>query len=585
MFRKTASIQQKKEPNLDLSKSIYCLVLAGVVIAIKLLWAESVPASALFADDYDSLNRAIFYHSDGIRASAEKYPFVQASAGLTYFLAISPWVYFDLEHRLFFVFFVNILLSGVSIYFCARTIYKLAPNVSFVIPLCLASLASLFQFSFYVMTENMLFAILSVLVFLSVDFLKTVKSPFRLLTLLSVLGIAPITRHPGMAVLPGMLLVLWLNRRALSMRSMLTLTVLLISATLVPYAWYVSLFGTSRESKYIDALSSTLSDLGNWFFIFKLTLSQLMYLTFASGIWLLPFLLLAVFYHQNLAKADSERWRNFLGFILPTVFAFVGFCMIHMIAKVIVHGAVVDSSPWFPYGRYIDPAVLLCVCGGLASLAIVPTLKKYLRVLVQIGVPLLFVVLLMYFNGGHWVPINYAGISMFAKTSIQFQRFDMFSFWLLLFVITAFLCHSQKYRVLTIAIFVLFFNLLNIHFGMNYTIKRARNIEGALVAANWIDKNIDVDSSICYDFNVIARPAPRGIKKMGVHFKAMMFRTYPRDFVLARDRNDLEQCDYFYTLRDVPQADAFDVAWKDKDFILFSLSQKLDSRDRIVEKS
>ena len=66
------SLDVNEEEGDKLRNDAWCCFLAASILAVVKIWLiRYTPSSALFADDYDSLNRAIFYYGDGLRASVD----------------------------------------------------------------------------------------------------------------------------------------------------------------------------------------------------------------------------------------------------------------------------------------------------------------------------------------------------------------------------------------------------------------------------------------------------------------------------------------------------------------------------------
>ncbi len=552
------------------------VALAGMYF--KLCHAALVPTSALFADDYDALNRAIYYWSEGIKASFENYPFHQASAGLTYFYYISPWLNFPVEHRFFVVFTLNAILSSVTVVFASLAIANFRQKSSWLIPLVLVTFSSVYQFIYYVMTENMLFALLALSFWLIADLKKTLHSPLRLFCLALVCVLLPLTRQPGFAAIAGIIAALLLEARGSRSRRPLGVAIGVMLSALIPYLWYTSLFGVSRESQYVNSVQAVIAEPKNWLFTAKLALSQLGYIFFASGVWLLPFFLIAVFRWREFSDGVRERWVSVATFVSVSSVLFFALCLVHLTFKLLVHGRYSDPSPWFVYGRYNDPASLLILFGGLAAVFELPKLQGKKTYAFLLSVPFIFYGVRHCFELYEWVPINQAGLTIFFRKLYLLLPSWFAAAWLLLVVATAVLATRQKARVALIVFSLVVFNVLSVQHGMNYTIRRATKIEQSMIAAYWIAAHTPEDSLICYDFSVGTQRVPNGMKYMANKYKAMMFMTYPRGFKGVEQLGESEDCDYFYTLASALPENGFIPVWQNEFYVLAQSSSKEPSR-------
>ena len=100
---------------------LFTLLVVIATVTVKLWLAWDVRASAMFSDDYAYLNKSIFYiHGQW---DMPGYIFQNVFAGILYPLVISPWMLFDTpEARIFTIWVVNALLSGVTVWFGALAV-------------------------------------------------------------------------------------------------------------------------------------------------------------------------------------------------------------------------------------------------------------------------------------------------------------------------------------------------------------------------------------------------------------------------------------------------------------------------------
>src|SRR2546428_216165 len=201
----------------------YCLALSLALVVVKLWVSSYVPASALMADDHEYLNRSIYVVRGDLKLAG--YPFSPIAYGPLYPLVLSPWLLFaDPSTRLTVVFAINAILSAAAVFLGSLIVFRLTDVTSLLVPLCLAAFAPLFQFSFYAMSEDLLFPLLLLVGWLIVDFEQTCHSTLKSILLLLAALLLPLVRVPGLAVAPALPLLLWVNRKRTARR---------VSATLV----------------------------------------------------------------------------------------------------------------------------------------------------------------------------------------------------------------------------------------------------------------------------------------------------------------------------------------------------------------
>lgn len=540
------------------------LVLLSIAV-LKLILAAQIPASALFADDYDYLNRGIYYGSGHIDFP-ETYPFRIVRAGLAYPMLISSWTFFDLENRLFWVFAVNVVLSTGTAYWGSRTITLLTGRFSVLYPVLIALLAPVFQSSYYVMTENLLYCLLALAAWLVADLERTIGRPARFGLLLGVVALLPLTRAPGLAGAAAVLAVVAANRSRLGLFKTVRTGSAVLLAGAVPYLLYLAVVSASREAGYARSATRKVLDATNWLPIAQLFLAQWGYLFYAGAFLAVPFALLGLLWLTRLDAPLQQPWKNFGIFMLVNSGLLVAFCVLHLINKFGPVGLNHEKATWFVFGRYDDPALLLLSLGGIAGIVCLAGQAGRLMEVLRILLPALAAILLLCFNPVKWVPINQAGLSL-----DTLFRGGVMPDWMLVVTAVGFalvyqagLRRSSGPLLAAMLLFALGTDLG----GTLYTLNRARRVDYSMQGAQWIAHNTPPSARIGYDYKLLAVPSPKSIKTMLNVYRGMMFRTFPRRFVPFRSIPDFADCDYLYTLNDRASELGRTVVWTNGDYAL-----------------
>ncbi len=180
----------------DSAYAIYALVVILSVLAVKLWLASSVEASGLFADDYDYLNKSVSY----VRGDFEfaDYPFYNHAAGILYPILISFWQLVSApEWRMFVVIVVNGISAGIAGLAMCATVKKVTPVRSLWLPLVVATLPCVFVFSFFALTENLLFAVVALVMLLMVHVECAFETKWWIPLVVIGVAAAPLIRAPG----------------------------------------------------------------------------------------------------------------------------------------------------------------------------------------------------------------------------------------------------------------------------------------------------------------------------------------------------------------------------------------------------
>lgn len=555
----------------------YLIFVSFVLVGAKMFIAYDVPVSALFSDDLNALNRAIYYAEGEVRMKAGGYPWKELNAGFLYFWLITPWILFSSATRLFFVFFVNAICSAVFVYFGSRTVEKLSTKRSLLIPICLATLASPFQFTYYVMTENLLFALLGLLAYLVVDFRETINSRTKFAALLLVLAALPATRAPGFA---AVIAVLWLfvrNSASLGRFRSFGLGLICAVTATIPYLWHSSFFKGERTGHYLASITQVLHSPERIEFIIRMLVSQIGYLLIASGAWCVPIIFIAYLQSRKGYGENNRKMRDFLEFVIVGAGLFIALCIVHLVYKFFdlakAKGGETNVPEWFIYGRYDDPALLLIVIGALAGLFMITKMSKGQKFFYHLLLPTATVVAFYFIAEHKYVPINQAGLSIFASNR------SGLSFSIIIICILVYLSFMQlrplgKNVITFLLLALLSFNVLSVTNGMSYTVHRANKASRPLVAAKWLTAYTPKNVVLGFDKTVANQPAPLGIKNINNVYMAMVFETYPRPFVMIEGQSKLTECDYLFTLETSILIQSLDTAWTDGTYGLYHCAKK-----------
>lgn len=559
---------------------IFCIGIAVVAALIKIYLALDIPYSCMFADDYDYLNKSHFF-LDG-NWTLQGYPFTRRSTGIAYPLLISPWLFSgDIAGRHLIVFGINFVLASVAIYFSSKTISSISGVRSLLIPLCMASFGIIFQYGFYVMTENLLFPILAVLSWLVVDFDATCRSKTRL-TCLVVFGVlAPLCRSPGFAILPAVLFLFWRHRSVLGRRKTIVWATVYTAAVSIPYSLMQGiLLQSSRPLSYAKSLSHIIlpGDIypvwGNAITLANLGLNQMAYVFVSCGYWVLPLLL--VFSDQLLNRKtiqNRSNWLNLIGFCTISALMFVAFGMVHLVSKFQLN----PEHATFIYGRYNDPAVFLCVVAGLAAVFSLERPNRAAICLFRYVVPVALFFVLLRLRGSHWAPINQTGLSLFYP--LEGLPVWAIPVTFVLVLVLADLLASKKFRVPVFLGCFVVFNILSIAQGWKLIHRNAHCIDRALRVADWINAELPQNVRIACDYSVAKRKAPFAFKSVYNVYRTLSFCVYPRQVGMPRQTNwsqdDIDllaEYDYFFGLEsDGKPWHGFQEVWRHGDYRLYKI--------------
>jgi len=565
-------IDESKTPTsrTQLNYAIYCGVIAVALFGIKLVIARDVPATAMFSDDYSYLNKSIYY----IRGdwSMRGYIFQNIFAGIAYPYLISPWMLIDGGPlpRIYFVFALNAMLSAVTVFFGSLAINKANQERSWYAPICLAAFAPLFLMSFVVLTENVVFPLLAITAWLMADSNRLLHSRWRVVLLLCGVGLLPLVRAPGLAVGVGVCGTLLLSIRHLGWKRPLVLSFIVLLAMLLPYLVVMYFAPTiskadteKREAKYLRTVGNILTDPDRWLALIKIYFSQLSYITIATAGWGLT--VIVAYLLPSKAGTKQRNATSLSWFCLFSATGFLAFACLHIGKKIKFDPAKAD----FVFGRYDDPAALLILVSALAVLPLLrfANLNSIARILLRVVTPIALLCSVAHVLQPRWATFNQTGLAAFCRHP-AFETLPLLAgvvgFTLLLQVPTRSRWLSRGLAVLLIA-----WSAFGIRQAfVEYIFPRSQRIAISQEAATWLHENTDDSVRVGFDRRMFKQESPTwGF--MGLHYQALVFGIYPREFGFARTDEDLQQYDYLFSATTRTPTPALPVAWKNQHYVLY----------------
>lgn len=536
----------------------YCLVIALIATIFQYILLLDIPLSPLWAEDYNYLNRAIYYIQGDF--ALEGYPFGKKQSGLLYYLLITPWVYFDLGSRFLFLYGVNALLYGVSVYFTSMTIARLTKSYHILVPIFVGTLPFLFQFPAYIMTENLLFALLSILMYLFADskFLDDFSKKKLIGIFILVLCLTQ-TRIPGLAVVPG-LLYLVLSYVSLTKKHIYYLCSLVFFGVCIVFlSSFLFDYKLSREMFYVEKLFYFFSTSTEWISVLDLVVSQIEYIFLSSYFWVVIF---SLFFY---IKVEDNYLKKYYNFSLIIGGFFLMFTLAHLIPKQLVY----DQGSWFIYGRYNDPVLLIVSILGVVGLFYIKSFNVYEKFIFHFLVPIFFIYALNHvFIQNIWKPVNQCGLTLLALD----ENSTIYSnIWMASVLLLCCLSLNYKQRQLIFLLCIITFNVFTNIEGYKYTKARAEAYAPLIEAADWFSQNTSSKTTICYDYTVKNLAVPGLSKKVGNTYRAMAFFNYPRKFQVADSDRDLKRCSFLFSVKDKGYSTGKPLLWGYKDYGIFPL--------------
>ena len=552
---------------------LFTLLVVIVTVTVKLWLAWDVRASAMFSDDYAYLNKSIFYiHGQW---DMPGYIFQNVFAGILYPLLISPWMLFDTpEARIFTVWVVNALLSGVTVWFGALAVGRATGRRFWPAPICLAVFVPTFLFSFVAMTENLVFPLLAFCAWLAADFDNTLRSRWRFTALCAAVAALPLVRAPGLAAGLALALLCLPECRRLGWIRAILRALALIAATLGPYLLLMgfapavnTLSDAKREDAYVDALGDILGDPWKWWIVVLITLSQLKYVMIATGGFSLPTYLATFFLRKpQSALAPRPQVRHLRNFVTLCSLGMLGIAELHIIRK--IHFEVGGADIIF--GRYMDPIALMILIAGVAALTTLRRARLHRAgvVLIRYVAPLALALSIgRVWNDPEISSFNQTGLAGFCGQPDYPLASALIGMGALAVIFQ--LPTRRKWFARACVVAFAGWSVFSIDRGLNtYVLPRAELIARSQEAASWLATHTAKDVRVGFDRRVFRDAAPTW-RTMGLHYQALIFAMHPRGYGFVGDNDTLRQFDYLFTSARRAPTPRLPVAWTNGDYTLY----------------
>lgn len=564
----------------ELNKKNYLRItlLVGVIlILIKFVLLQHIPMSGLIADDYDYVNKARFFSRGDFLMKS--YPLVNIKTSPIYPLFLSPWTLVDgFTARHLVLFSINFMFSLLGFVFSSLAIAKMTDRRILLVPFVLSLFAIPFIFSFYFMTENLLFFLLAVIFWLMADFELTLRSKKHFSAFVVMLTFITTTRIPAFSILPAILLIClfyfrytpWkqLTAKMLILAGMPLLFYFLIHKVLLPGSRNQMYFDAIKQIFHHDEGYSLLTNLGT---IVSLFVNQLTYQITASGFWMFPLALFSIWLLIKRDHLQNPKWRNILIFTFVSVLFFTGFCIIHLLYKFNLD----PEKRWFIYGRYNDPATYLWVLLGISLLfgfITDPIKEKNAWILIAIFI----LACLLWLISNHWhikyVPVNQSGLSLFKpgkKIPFFIQIFLLTG--VLATIFTVYRPQLWKWTLLT---YFSLFQLATLISGMDYVISRSKMAMFPQEVNTYIEREVPTNATILCNKNISLESAPSSAKSMRHVYRVLFFAAHPRTVIIEPFTDAaLHHADYIFSLKLPENSAAYREVWSKGPYTLYKVRQ------------
>ncbi|MCB0323518.1 MAG: hypothetical protein KDD69_08090 [Bdellovibrionales bacterium] len=555
----------------------YLLALVVISIGLRFVFSFQVHGSAMFSDDYGHLKKSIYYPRGDLRMDGFEQDRQNQYTGLLYPLVVAPAQLFsDLQARHQAVFFINSLCAAAFALLACHVLVLTTGTRSWLIPLCLFASPIPILFSYYALTENLLFP-LFLLIGVALLYLRDRPSSIPLWSLL-VFGIvaAFLVRPAGTAAGFGAAAAIAFTF-PLQRKYRLSLGGLIAFGTLGAY-WTVSqivkrTIDYSREGKYINWLQEYFSDPSDVLAVFKLALNQSWYILLGIGFWPVFFLLLrSLDGWQDKGTPAGDRRRTFFAYAAAAGLTSLAFCLMHL--SINIEFKFEDAH--FIYGRYNDPtALLLLVCGAIAMVRGGNFRERAQSIGTLVALGLLYGALSRVVAWDSET-INQAGLYLFSNdTPWYFFSSHGAGYPIGLLVVAVAVCGFLLRGQPLVIVAVLSLLALNAHAllsGFDDAESRGARVSRALEGAAWINEHVPESECIAYDQRQRSKRAPRSIKKMYNVYLALHFAVAPRRVVAMNEPEKFHECRFVYSTADAEPAAHWREAWASKDYRVFELA-------------
>ncbi|MCB0340248.1 MAG: hypothetical protein KDD53_11620, partial [Bdellovibrionales bacterium] len=316
-----------------------------------------IGASGMFSDDYGYLRKSIHYPAGDFFLEGMRFDKQNHYSGFLYPFVISPWRFIEgMVPRYAVVAFINSLLGLISVVASIAVFRELDKRISFLTMLLFFLLPPIFLFTFYALTENLLFPMIPMGIWFVLLGVKR-RSIFAELGTFFVSFCAPLVRPPGLALTLALFAGKFVYAPTKRDRVLASLYVVVSLFGYFLLARYFSnLLGHSTEVYYADRIASHFEGWRSVVVGATLTLNQLLYIVVSVGVWPLAFLISYwIVRTNNDEKSLDTTWRCFCLIVATSFLGFLAFSVVHLLMKFNLDPAKSD----FIYGRYSDPCVFL----------------------------------------------------------------------------------------------------------------------------------------------------------------------------------------------------------------------------------
>lgn len=578
----SAHLMSKPSPSIPLTEShqdrryvaVTILISIGLV-AFKTLLAWNLHASAMFSDDYAYLNKSIYYiHGQW---DMPGYIFQNVFAGILYPLAIAPWMLFDSpETRIFTVFLINSIMSAVAVLFGSLAVRNATDRPVWPAPICIAVFTPMFLFSFVAMTENLVFPLLAVTAWLCTDFDRTLQSRARFAGLCAMIAALPLVRAPGLAAGAAVFVMCAISCWRIGWLKAGGRAILALVATLVPYLIVMRFAPTihsqaniKREARYLGTIATIIEDPWCWWLTLRITLTQLKYVLLVTGGFCFPaFIASYLIRRPEGGPRPRPRIGHLRSFTLLAGLAMLAIIELHIIRKIQFNIKDVD----FIFGRYADPIAFLILIAGLAALPLLQRarLKSAGVFVVRILAPVAIAVsIARVWNDSQIASFNQTGLAGFCGSPKYPIHYAMAAVAVVAIVFQ--LPLRRKWFARSLVLMFIAWSVFSSTRGMNvYVYPRAELIARSQQAGSWLAANSPPDTRVGFDRKVFRSDSPTW-RTMGLHYQAMVFAMYPREFGFIGDDDTMRKFDYLFTCNTRAPTPDLPVAWTNGDYVLYRI--------------
>lgn len=539
------------------SYHVWIVTIAVLAGAIGLALAVTSKASGLYSDDYDYLNKSVYY----IRGDfgAHDYLFTNRAAGILYPIGIAVWMLAtEPSTKFFLVWAVNCACFALTVYFGSRALWSSTNTRSLWFPLLLAAFPPAFGFVFYASTESMFFAVVALATWLMADLDKSHRSWPWMISLILTCVAAPLIRPPGLVLAIAAILVLLYHGHRLGWRRVIPLTIAIAVLTVTVYqivnAQLPLHHGHRRELKYIDRLGQIFTYMPAFISAVRLFINQYWYVLiatayFPAAVWLFSF-----------PRDRSPQPGNTLyHFSLLAGLGLMGLALLHVFLKIPPD----PSRATLIYGRYVAPGALAALLGGVCQMFRYDSAPNERWLLRFAGPVLLCFALARVLRGSDWWTPNQLGFHfMTAHPSLLF--------FLVVAAIIAVVSQQTRVRFIQVGlIIVLIASTASCYFAVKLAQSRGRRVAYGLEASTWIQAHVPFDECIGLDMRARNWHAPVATKSMNSVYRASTFAVWPHEVAFTDRVHGTSKCSYILSMKQLGRYRDWDIDWQNDHYIVY----------------